>query len=316
MSLFARKQEIARGTIAHQPNKHPIFVNEETGETTMLNVATTRTRALVVITEVLAPQVQLAWYKQTLQQLQDGKATFEAVVSLSCLRTHGSNPASSISDPLPPAQIDSSDTVIHPPLSHIVLTEDNDTDTEDETEDVFEDSEDAENFAYTQPSESTNLPSRILVDVFHEMYRVSCTLSTKHSLHHHFLVAFSDTILVPDKGDKENIQAYLVKKEKNWDMVRKSDPDWLWKRVRRYIPEKTLLHHILEEFFNAWGPVVCLKDDKPFFSDDSWKKAKGVLYDVKKGWANPLTITMCPFVQEIGAGSRRAVPRKRPGYGT
>src|SRR5436305_9043657 len=118
------------------------------------------------------------------------------------------------------------------------------------------------------------------------MFRISRTLSTKHSLHHHFLVAFSDTILVPDKGDKENIQAYLVKKGKNWDMVRKSDPDWLWKRVWRYIPEKTLLHHILEEFFNAWGPVVCLKDDKPLFSDDSWKKAKGILHDVKKGWVS------------------------------
>ena len=128
------------------------------------------------------------------------------------------------------------------------------------------------------------MPSNVLGDVFHEIQKVGKTLSRKHTLYKYFDTAFSDTMLVPDKGDKQNVCLYLEKKQMKWDQVRKSNPDWLWKRVRRYIPERNLLYRILEEFFNAWGPAKCSVKGFPLFNDESWKKAKGILHDVKKGW--------------------------------
>src|SRR5262249_49072581 len=63
-----------------------------------------------------------------------------------------------------------------------------------------------------------------------------------------------------------------------------SKSNWLWKRVRRYIPEKHILQHILEEFFKAWGDVKCTVTGQPLFNESSWKKAQAVLHDVKMGW--------------------------------
>ena len=297
VSLFVRKQEVARGSIVHQPAKYPIVVNEETGETVMLNVSATRTRALVAITEVLAPQVQLTLHKKTLHQLQAGRETFEVVVSLSCLRTRGSETPVPLSvDPLPLAQPDEDVTVILPPdtsSSEWIASQETDQGASDDdggdsnecNSNNEEDNTATENLEYTQLSElQGDLFSRILADVFHEMDKVERTISKKHSLCKHFAVAFSDTMLVPDKGDRKKVQDYLQKAGLKWDSVCKSHPDWLWKRVRRYIPGKDFLFCILEEFFNAWGPVICSFTGYPLFSEESWKKAKGVLHDVKMGW--------------------------------
>ena len=288
VSFFVRKQEVARGVIAQQPLKYPNVINEETGETVMINVSVTHTRALITVTEVLAPQVQLAWHKKTLHQLQAGRTSFEAVVSLSCLRTRSPESASSvILDDLPPAEVDTCDTIIQPPVGiGRIMHEDLENIASDSDDEMVENDDDVEtgNSEYIQSSESICIPSCILADVFHEMDKVGCTISRKHSLHRHFATAFSDTMLVLDKGDKQRVQAYFAKKELKWDEVRKSQPGWLWKRVRRYIPEKDILYHILEEFFNAWGPVKCSVTGQCLFSEDSWKKARAVLHDVKMGW--------------------------------
>ena len=291
VSLFVRKQEVARGAISQQPAKYPIVTNEETGETVMINVSTTQTRALITITEVLAPQVQLAWHKTTLHQLQAGRPSFEAVVSLSCLRTCSIEPPATIlSDLLPAAQIDTSDSVIMPP-SGIGLSapgdrsdSDSDLDFEHMQEDNEQDSE-TQSPEYIQPLEGTSMPSHILNDVWHEMDKLTRTLSTEHSLFNAFSTAFCDTMLVPDKADKQNVQAYLEMKGSKWEQVLKYNPDWLWARVRRYIPEKNLLHHLLEELFDAWGPVQCpYHKNMPLFGENSWQKAKAILHDVKRGW--------------------------------
>jgi len=63
---------------------------------------------------------------------------------------------------------------------------------------------------YVQPSKSDNYPSCILVDVFHEMDKVGCTISRKHSLHHEFHTAFSDTMLILDKGNSVCIPNALI----------------------------------------------------------------------------------------------------------
>jgi hypothetical protein len=45
-----------------------------------------------------------------------------------------------------------------------------------------------------------------------------------------------------------------------------------------------LLYKILTEFFEAWGHIKCTVTGQPLFGDETWKKVKGVLHDVQKGW--------------------------------
>ena len=131
--------------------------------------------------------------------------------------------------------------------------------------------------------------ARILADVFHEMDKVCRTISKKHTLSKKFATAFSDTLLVPDEDDKKLVSEVLLKKNLTYDKVRSKSPSWLWKRVRRYIPEINILVLVLTEFFNCWGKIKCSVTGQPLFSAETWKKTEAVLHDVHKGWLSDPT---------------------------
>ena len=59
----------------------------------------------------------------------------------------------------------------------------------------------------------------ILADVSHEIEKITQTISRKHTLCRRFACAFSDTMLVPDEGDKKAVEAVLVKKGIKWEHV-------------------------------------------------------------------------------------------------
>jgi len=65
---------------------------------------------------------------------------------------------------------------------------------------------------YSQPPSTDTRPSRILADVFHEMDKVLCTISKKHTHHNAFATAFSNTLLIPDKNDRLKVEAHLKRK--------------------------------------------------------------------------------------------------------
>jgi hypothetical protein len=93
-------------------------------------------------------------------------------------------------------------------------------------------------------------------------------------------------MLIPDEGDKKQVTEYLEEMKTTFEAKRKSHPEWLWKRVRRYIPEKDTLYKIMKEFFDCWGPIVCTITKQPLFSEESWKKSRGILHDIQKGWVS------------------------------
>ena len=69
-----------------------------------------------------------------------------------------------------------------------------------------------------------------------------------------------------------------------WDYAVRSCAEWLWKRVRRYIPKKDILYKLLKELFDCWGPIICSTSKLPLFDDDAWKKANSILHSVQMGW--------------------------------
>ena len=160
--------------------------------------------------------------------------------------------------------------------------------SDDESEpDIDTQAEDTENFpeysGYTQNALLERIAG-ILADIFHEIEKITRTISRKHTLCRRFACAFSDTMLVPDEEDKKAVEAALAKKNIKWEQVQSKSPAWLWKRVCRYIPDKDILYNLLSELFQSWGSVKCSVTKQPLFSAESWKKAQRVLHDVKKGW--------------------------------
>jgi hypothetical protein len=114
-------------------------------------------------------------------------------------------------------------------------------------------------------------------------HKVLHTISKKHTHHNAFAIAFSNTLFIPDKNDRLKVEAYLKRKNLSSSaVIHLEKPDWLWKQVRQYIPEKDFLYHLLNELFKCWGPVKCTVTGQALFSEETWKKAKGILYDVQK----------------------------------
>jgi hypothetical protein len=323
VSLFVRQQEVARGKIVEQPENINIRQSLQGQiKDININIRRTKTRALIEIFEVLAPACVVAHHRMSLSNIQNGQEKFLAVVSISSLRSYTPrlnvmseqiipNLPKNMGHPtlIQPPQIPDfvQSTIEHSDLiqSGIAITEVDDDmadqfidDSEDDMADQFIDDSEDEIDQNTQESNTAvveELPAftqgtseehdtRILADIFHEIQKVTKTISRRHSLHKRFAAAFSDTLLIPDETDKKAVESVLAKQNIDWNTKRAKDPDWLWKRVRRYIPRKEVLHPILKEFFECWGKVICSVHKIPLFNEESWKKANAVLQDVQRGW--------------------------------
>jgi 3'-5' exonuclease len=298
ISLFVKKQEVAQGFIVKQPAQFTIEPGNENTAPTTINVSTTRTRAVVKIDKVLAPKCIIAYHKKALGDIQNGQNSFEVVVSIAALRTRSLQEAKAVAEP--PRQPGTAQLINPPDMSNETVHMDISTEF-DESENILDDAsepdidgqaEDTDNFpeysGYTQNALLERIAG-ILADVFHEIEKITRTISKKHTLCRKFARAFSDTMLVPDEGDKIAVEAVLAKKVIKWEQVRSKSPTWLWKRVCRYIPEKDILHHLLSELFQSWGTAQCSITNQPLFSAESWKKAQRVLHDVKCGWISDPT---------------------------
>ena len=102
------------------------------------------------------------------------------------------------------------------------------------------------------------------------MDKVLFIISKKHTHHDAFATAFSNTLLVPDKNDRLKVEAHLKRKNLSpFAIMRLEKPDWLWKRVRRYIPGKDFLYRLLDELFRCWGPVKCTVTRQALFSEET-----------------------------------------------
>ena len=274
---------MARGIIVEQPVSFLIQNPLPNEKPISLNVSTTKTRALIQIDTILAPNCVIPHHRQLLKNLQNGEGSFKVVVSISSLRTRSDKEPVTIPEPLEPRNIGTIKTIQPPSLStEDIENQDIDIESDDENEDSIPERDIKENIdrslGFTQQP-SDILPSHILADVFHEIDKVCRTISKKHTLCRKFATAFSDTLLVPDENDKKAVSEILEKKGISFNKMRSKSPAWLWKQVRRYIPEKGILELILTEFFNSWGHIKCSVTGQKLFSAKTWKKTQHKVQD-------------------------------------
>jgi hypothetical protein len=117
VSLFIQNHEVAHGTIVKQPVQFTLVPGTESTKALAINVSTTKTWAVLEITKVLAPKCVIPYHKQPLEAIQNGCESFQsfqAVVSISHLRTRALTPVAHI-DHEPP-QNPGTPQLIKPPV--------------------------------------------------------------------------------------------------------------------------------------------------------------------------------------------------------
>jgi hypothetical protein len=139
---------------------------------------------------------------------------------------------------------------------------------------------------FTIMQQSEKLPSRVLDDVFHYMDRLLRLLSKKHSAFKAFAHDFSEAIFVRDHSDECAVRTVVEKNGGDWEYYKRAKSSALNRRIRRYIPERTILLDRLDKLFKAYQDIQCStkKSNGPFFSDDAKEMVQHLLQTAREGY--------------------------------
>jgi hypothetical protein len=143
-----------------------------------------------------------------------------------------------------------------------------------------------------QTTESTNssvstIPSRILRDVFHVLDLIKVKLS--HGMAKDFIRRLRDAFLVFDPLDKANVKSYLNSIGSDWKSHLLTNPDFVFKRVKRHIPPPEKLLHTVKFLFDKYGPLKCSKTNLPLFDEEAKRTAEKILASIELGHISDLT---------------------------
>jgi hypothetical protein len=280
-----------------------------------VSINVTTTCVVIQIDKVLVPDFILPLHKETIEEVQANQPSFNVLVTMSSLRSRiEREPAPEISA-LEPALMDN--VAIERPSEDALQGSDSVSDEEGSGSEADENENwppVAQPEGHSQLSVTNMHHTRILADAFHEIDKVCRFISKKHTHHVAFAKAFSNTMFITDKTDRLRVEAYLLRSNmSNFDRMRIEKPDWLWKRVRRYIPDKDTLFELLNELFKLWGPIKCTITGQTLFSSDTWKKSQGVLHDVRMGWlSDPIGILFIQLGLQTSMGSQSIIVSEAP----
>ncbi|KAJ7206804.1 hypothetical protein GGX14DRAFT_637030 [Mycena pura] len=264
-----------------------------------VNVATTKTRTVLSIHEVLIPGAIIGINKDANQQkctLADfGSTPFEILAHRSHVRIVLPPPAPLAISKLPttePTRTPTSEP--EAPSEDSVsafegLDDGDDNDSDPITvSSAIPDEQSATVGASTLGPEVRNdldyltrIRSRVLKDIFHVFHMLY--ISRTHGLRLAFVHAFRDACLVPHPADKARIETYLTTKNLAWNDMLRYNPKWLWRHCRRTIPPPEVLYPLVHRLFMLYGPLKDAKTGLPLFNAAAWKIAKNILELIRNG---------------------------------
>jgi hypothetical protein len=83
------------------------------------------------------------------------------------------------------------------------------------------------------------------------------------------------------------VEEYLKEKTTlSWDEMMVMKPDWVLKRVRRYVPAPEVLYPLVDDLFKSYGPILCTKTGLPLFDKKAEKQSKLVLKLIEEGYVS------------------------------
>jgi hypothetical protein len=160
-----------------------------------------------------------------------------------------------------------------------------DPDREDAVGDVIADPQ-AEKQAQTLNLSSTviNYPSihsRVLSDLWHLMDQFKIPVC--HGLQRPFACALQDAIFLVDQEDKAVVQNVLASRGTPFDQMVLWNSDWVWQRVKCYVPPPEILVGHVTSTLQKFGPLKDALTGQPLFNDLSWDKAHNVIENIHMG---------------------------------
>ncbi|KAG2216099.1 hypothetical protein INT45_001361 [Circinella minor] len=182
-----------------------------------------------------------------------------------------------------------------PPLSPTILAKD----LEDKNN-LFEDensssSEDEEiNHTYGQAKTAT-LPRtqrvipqqqqiqhpRVLKYIYHFMALIK--IPRQHVLAKEFARRLRDAVFVVDKDDRKKVEEYLGKKGLTWAYIMNTNASWILRRVKRVVPSPDELGPVVQELFDEYGNLICVKTGRTLFDKNAWKQADNMIKAIYEG---------------------------------
>lgn len=130
-------------------------------------------------------------------------------------------------------------------------------------------------------AESNTVPSRVLKDAFHLLDLIK--VSMRHGLSKDFIRRFRDVLFVVDTEDKQKVETYLASIGTDWNTRPVSDSEFIFSRVRRYIPPPEELYPNVKLVFDKYVNVLCSRTGLPFFDNEAVATSQRILEEIKQG---------------------------------
>ncbi|KAH7919165.1 hypothetical protein BV22DRAFT_1051234 [Leucogyrophana mollusca] len=124
--------------------------------------------------------------------------------------------------------------------------------------------------------------SRVIGDPWHGMDQFK--IPVHHGLRQPFARALRDALFLPDLNDKSAVERVLAKRNTTYQMTVLHQSDWVWQRVKRFIPPPEVLTPRVLKVLQTFGPLKDAVTGQPLFNDASWKKAKNYIENIRMGY--------------------------------
>jgi len=147
------------------------------------------------------------------------------------------------------------------------------------------------------PESMTVLRSRILGDVWHLFHQFPIPLH--HGLRHPFSRALSSAIFFTDPGDRRAVEEVLQKMgNMTYEAKLLCKPKWVLARVRRYVPPPEILFDRVAAVIKTFGPLKDSTTGQPLFTEKAWDVMKNILEHIRRGYYSDLP--GIPLYFEVG----------------
>lgn len=126
--------------------------------------------------------------------------------------------------------------------------------------------------------------SRVLKDPFHVFKMLY--IPRGHGLRFEFAHALRDAIFIPNKEDKERIEAWATTLDPplTFEKLKQMSSKRLWKHCRRIIPPPELLYPLVRQVFDTFGPLKDANSGQKLFNTSAWHTAKNILSLIHDGY--------------------------------
>ncbi|OBZ66439.1 hypothetical protein A0H81_13618 [Grifola frondosa] len=106
----------------------------------------------------------------------------------------------------------------------------------------------------------------------------------QHGLRRPFARALRDAFFIPDPEDKASIEDFLKMKEVSWEHMLFTHPNWLLRRVRRFVPPPEELLPRVQAVLRGYGPLKDAITGLPLFNDRAWNVVEAALENIRRGY--------------------------------